>query len=70
MNASDVLSIVSSKMNDVFNLNPPVNAAQICDWLIWANGVYWNPDVMPMYQGTMTQRMNEIAMDMILKGEY
>lgn len=52
------------------SLHRPVNCVDICDWLIWTDGIYWHPDVMPMYQGTMTQRMNEIAMDMILKGDY
>lgn len=52
------------------SLHRPVNCTDICDWLIWTDGIHWPPSTIPMYQGTMTQQMNEIAMDMILKGDY
>lgn len=70
MKVEQIVKIFNEETSKWFNLNPPVNAPQICDWLIWKDGIYFNPDVMPMFQGTMTQRMNEIAMDMLLKGEY
>lgn len=47
------------------SLHRPVNCTDICDWLFWNDGVYFPPE-----KENMTQKMNEIAMDMLLKGMY
>ena len=47
------------------SLHRPVTCTDICDWLIWTDGICFPP-----IQENMTQRMNEIAMDMLLKGMY
>lgn len=65
MKSVDVCKIWNDTASEWFALKPPVNVVDICMWLIWNDGI-----VYPPLLGNMTQRMNEIAMDMLLRGDY
>lgn len=66
MKVEQIWAEINKVMDNIFGFNfHPVSASDICDWLIWNDGVYF-----PHEKANMTQKMNEIAMDMLLKGVY
>lgn len=65
MKVEQICNIINEVMGQHFSIKRPANCVDLAENLIWEVGVYFPEDNAPLYM-----RMNMLAIDMIMKGEY